>query len=141
MMKDKALEELFRTGRPVFDDKDEFMERLTHRLDAVEYLRQYEESTLRRYKYAMIATFMIGIIVGGGLLAFILSMPADAPLFTFRATSGFLHVAEQYARVMATTALSLLVGVGIVCVISNSLDIARMRLHAGASSAGLSGSR
>lgn len=130
MMKDKALEDLFRAQRPVFTDNDEFMERLTHKLDAVEYLRRYEETTLRRYKYAMIATFMMGVIVGGGLLAFILSMPADAPLFAFRATSGFLHVAGQHARVIATTVLSLLVGLGIVCVVSNCLDIARMKMHA-----------
>ena len=29
MMKDKALEELFLAHRPKFDDKDEFMARLT----------------------------------------------------------------------------------------------------------------
>ena len=44
MMKDKALEEIFLAQRPQFDDKDEFMARLTKKLDAVEYLRQYEEA-------------------------------------------------------------------------------------------------
>ena len=44
MMKDKALEELFLAQRPKFDDKEEFMARLTQKLDAVEYLRQYEEA-------------------------------------------------------------------------------------------------
>ncbi|MDE7089258.1 MAG: hypothetical protein K2O54_03980 [Prevotella sp.] len=126
MMKDKALEELFLAQRPVFDDKDEFMERLTHKLDAVEYLRQYEEAYLRRYKYAMVAAFVMGIIIGIAMLSFILSMPADVPLIVFKATSGILLVIEQYSRTIATTVLSLLVGLGSVCIFINVLDITKM---------------
>lgn len=126
MMKDKALEELFLAQRPVFDDKDEFMERLTHKLDAVEYLRQYEEAYLRRYRYAMVAAFVMGIVIGVAMLSFILSMPADAPLIAFKATSGILLVVEQYSRTIATTVLSLLVGLGSVCIFINVLDIAKM---------------
>lgn len=126
MMKDKALEELFLAQRPVFDDKDEFMERLTHKLDAVEYLRQYEEAYLRRYRYAMVAAFVMGIVIGIAMLSFILSMPADAPLIPFKATSGILLIVEQYSRTIATTVLSLLVGLGSVCIFINVLDITRM---------------
>ena len=85
MMKDKALEELFLAQRPKFDDKDEFMARLTQKLDAVEYLRQYEEANLRRYKYAMIAAVVAGFIAGGALFALVLSTPSELPLFTFHA--------------------------------------------------------
>lgn len=45
MMKDKALEELFLAQRPKFDDKDEFMARLTQKLDAVEYLVSMRRQT------------------------------------------------------------------------------------------------
>lgn len=82
MMKDKALEELFLAQRPKFDDKDEFMARLTQKLDAVEYLRQYEEANLLRYKYAMVAAFVAGIVFGGALFALVLSTPSELPLFT-----------------------------------------------------------
>lgn len=40
MMKDKALEELFLSARPTFDDGDAFIRKLEKRLDAVEYLKQ-----------------------------------------------------------------------------------------------------
>ncbi len=129
MTKDKALEELFLAQRPVFDDKDEFMARLTQKLDAVEYLRQYEEANLRRYKYAMVAAFVMGLIVGGGMLAFVLSAPADAPLISFHATTGFLLLIEQNSKAIATIALSLLLGVGSVCIIVNVLDIMKIRSH------------
>lgn len=127
MIKDKALEELFLVQRPQFDDKDEFMARLTKKLDAVEYLRQYEEANLRRYKYAMLAVFVAGIVVGGALLAFVLSTPSQLPLLTFHASSGILLAIEQYSRTMATIALSLIMGFGIISIVSNILDIAQMK--------------
>ena len=58
MMKDKALEELFLAARPTFDDGDAFIQKLEKRLDAVEYLKQHEEACIRRYRYAMLATFV-----------------------------------------------------------------------------------
>ena len=131
MIKDKALEELFLVQRPQFDDKDEFMARLTQKLDAVEYLRQYEEATLRRYKFAMVAVFVAGIVVGGALLAFVLSTPSELPLLTFHASSGILLAIEQYSRTMATIALSLIMGFGIISIVSNILDIAQMRVSLG----------
>lgn len=129
MMKDKALEELFLAQRPKFDDKDEFMARLTQKLDAVEYLRQYEEANLRRYKYAMIAAFVVGFIAGGALFAFVLSTPSELPLFTFHASSGILLAIEQYSRTIATIVLSLVMGLGIISIVSNVLDIVQMRVQ------------
>ncbi len=131
MMKDKALEELFLAQRPQFDDKDEFMARLTQKLDAVEYLRQYEEANLRRYKYAMVAVFVAGIVVGGALLTFVLSTPMELPLFTFHASSGILLAIEQYSRTIATIALSLLLGLGTVSIVDNILDLVQMKVSLG----------
>ena len=130
-MKDKALEELFLAQRPKFDDKDEFMARLTKKLDAVEYLRQYEEANLRRYKYAMVSAFVAGIVVGGALLALVLSTPSELPLFTFHASSGILLAIEQYSRTIATIVLSLIMGLGIISIVGNVLDIVQMRVQLG----------
>lgn len=129
MMKDKALEELFLAQRPKFDDKDEFMARLTQKLDAVEYLRQYEEANLRRYKYSMIAAFVAGFIAGGALFALVLSTPSELPLFTFHASSGILLAIEQYSRTIATIVLSIVMGLGIISIVSNVLDIVQMRVQ------------
>ena len=128
MNKDKALEALFLAHRPQFDDKEEFMERLTRKLDAVEYLRRYEEANLRRYKYAMLAAFVAGIVVGGALLALVLSAPSELPLFTFHASTGILSAIGQSSRMLATVALSLIIGISIISIISNVLDIVNMRI-------------
>lgn len=79
MMKDKALEELFLAARPTFDDGDAFIRKLEKRLDAVEYLKQHEEACIRRYRYAMLATFVLGLVLGGGAIAMMLNAPADQP--------------------------------------------------------------
>lgn len=132
MMKDKALEELFLARRPKFDDKDEFMARLTQKLDAVEYLRRCEEANLRRYKYAMVAAFVAGIVIGGTLLALVLYTPSELPLSAFHASSGILSAIEQYSGTIATIVLSLVMGLGIIGIVSNVLDIVQMRAQLGA---------
>ena len=127
MTKDKVLEELFLAQRPQFDDKEEFMVRLNRKLDVVEYLHRYEEANLRRYKYAMVAVFVLGVVIGGALFAFVLSTPLELPLFTFNASSGILLAIEQSSRTIVTVALSLVLGLGIVGIVNNVLDIVQMR--------------
>ena len=127
MVKDKQLEELFLARQPHFDDHADFMAAVTRRLDAVEYVRQHQETTLRRYKLAMIAAFVVGIFSGAITMAFLLSTPADTPLFTFDVQTGFLLWMVENSRLIAATALALLMTFGIISIISNVQDILRMR--------------
>ena len=127
MEKDKTLEQLFLSQTPKFDDKAEFMARLTKRLDAVEYIRQYQEVTLRRYKMAMVVAFVVGILSGAATIGFLLSTPADVPLFTFQVQTGFLLWLAQNSRIITATALCLLMTVGIVSIYNNVTDILKMR--------------
>ena len=127
MTKDKALEELFLTQQPHFDDQADFMAMLTRRLDAVEYVRRHQEATLRRYKLAMAAAFVVGLVSGALTLAFILSEPADVPLFTVRVQSGLLLWLAQNSRLLSATVLALLLSFGTMSIIRNVHDILRMR--------------
>lgn len=127
MVKDKKLEELFLSQKPTYDDKAEFMATVTRRLDAVEYVRQHQEATLRRYKLAMVAAFIVGIVSGAITMAFVLSTPGDVPLFTFSVESSILLWIAENSRLIATTALALLMSFGIMSIISNVLDILDLR--------------
>lgn len=127
MTKDKALEELFLAQKPHFDDHDAFMATVTKRLDAVEYIRQHQEAIIRRYKMAMIAAFVVGIISGAVTMAFILSAPTDVPLFTFQVQTSFLLWLAEYSRPIAATALALVMSFGMMSIINNVQDIVRMR--------------
>ena len=127
MTKDKALEELFLSQKPHFDDHDSFMATVTKRLDAVEYIHQHQEATIRRYKMAMIAAFVVGIISGAVTMVFILSTPADVPLFAFQVQIGFLLWLAEYSRPIAATALALVMTLGMMSIINNVQGIVRMR--------------
>ena len=129
MNKDKALEELFLAHKPHFSDGDDFMASLTKRLDAVEYIKQHQEATIRRYKMAMVAAFVVGIISGAVTIAYVLSAPADVPLFNFQVQTGFLLWMTEHSRLIATTVLSLLMTLGIISIVSNVHDILRMRVR------------
>ena len=126
-MKDKALEELFLAQKPHFDDKADFMSALNRRLDAVEYVRQHQEATIRRYKMAMVVAFIVGVVSGAVTLAFVLSMPADMPLFTVHVQSGFLLWLAENSRVILSTVLALLLSLGLMSIISNVSDILHLQ--------------
>ena len=127
MEKDKKLEELFLAQKPTFDDKADFMATVTRRLDAVEFVRQHQETTLRCYKLAMVAAFVVGIVSGAVSIAFVLSTPVDVPLFTFSVESSILLWIAENSRLIATTVLALLMSFGIMSIISNVQDILAIR--------------
>ena len=127
MNKDKALEELFFAQKPHFDDKDAFMASLTKRLDAVEYIKQYQEATIRRYKMAVVVAFLAGLIVGGIAIAYLLTSPTDVPLFSFKTQFVLLQWLCDNSRMVSVAAISLLMTFGIIAFISNVQEILHMR--------------
>ena len=131
MNKDKALEELFLAQKPQFDDSEAFMASLNKRLDAVEYIKQHQEATIRHYKMALVVAFVVGIISGAVTIVYMLSMPVGVPLFTFQVQTGWLSWLATNSRLLTTTALSLLVTFGLISIVSNIQDIRSMRVDVG----------
>ena len=131
MNKDQTLEDLFLAQKPQFDDSDAFMASLNKRLDAVEYIKQHQEATIRRYKMALVVAFVVGIISGAVTIAFVLSTPVAVPLFTFRVQTGWLSWLVANSRIITATALSLLVTLGLISIIGNVQDIRSMRGEVG----------
>lgn len=127
MKKDKALEELFLAARPTFDDGDAFIARLEKRLDAVEYLKQHEKVCLRRYRYAMLAAFVLGVILGGGVIAVMLAMPAEQPLFSFGVENALLVALGRYSRYAVLVLVSGLVCFTIVSIVNIVVDLLSLR--------------
>ena len=134
MNKDKALEEFFLAQKPHFEDSDAFMASLTKRLDAVEYIKQHQEATIRRYKMAMVVALVAGIISGAITMAFILSTPIDVPLFSFygsksdnRIVAGLLLWLSENSRLMTAAFLSLMMPLGFISIMNNIQEIKAMR--------------
>ena len=127
MTKDKALEELFLAHKPQFDDEVDFMAALNKRLDAVEYIKQHQEATLRRYKIAMVAAFIVGIISSATTITFLLSTPPSVPLYSFSIQIGWLMWLSENSRMITATVLALFMSFGIISVFSNVQEILSMR--------------
>ena len=77
----------------------------------------------------MVAAFVVGIICGAAAIGYVLSMPADVPLFTVHVQTGLLLWLAENSRLIAATVLSLLMTLGIISIISNVQDILRMRVR------------
>ena len=129
MNKDQTLEDLFLAQKPHFDDNEAFMASLNKRLDAVEYIKQHQEATIRRYKMVLVMAFVVGIISGAVTIAYVLSTPAAVPLFTFHVQTGILSWLAANSRMLTATALSLLVTLGFISIINNIQDIRSMRVE------------
>ena len=128
MNKDQALEELFLAQKPQFDDKDDFIASLSKRLDAVEYIKQHQEATIRRYKMAVIVAFVAGLAVGGIAIAYLLTSPTDVPLFNIKTHNIlFLEWLCGNSRLVTVSAISLLMIFGITSFISNIQELMSMR--------------
>ncbi|MBP5484283.1 MAG: hypothetical protein J6X76_00210 [Bacteroidaceae bacterium] len=127
MTKDKALEELFLAQKPQFDDHDAFMARLNRRLDAVEFVKQHQEAVIRRYRMAMVVTFVVGIVCGGVSVMWLLSSPLNVPLFTFSVQIDWLMWLAENSRLIIAGALSLFMTLSIISIINNVMEIISSR--------------
>lgn len=126
MEKDKEIEALFLAQKPTFDDGAEFMARLTKRLDAVEYFKQYQERILRRNRIIMVAAFVAGIICGGACIWWLQSSPIDTSFVSLQAPTGFLLWFVRNSRVLACVCLSALMIFSTIAFVNNILDIMDM---------------
>lgn len=120
------LQELFNGYTPDLGQEDLFMQRLEKKLQAVEYIKQMQDRQLRRYRYVIIAAFLMGVIVSGGLFVYILDNPVGQPTFTFGIHSLPFLFLEQNSRMISLTGLSLMMGVGIVVIITLWNELASM---------------
>ena len=103
------------------------MASLEKRLEAVEFIKRHQEATIRRYKMAMVAAFVVGIVSGGVTIAFLLSAPAAIPLFSVQMQTGALVWLAANSRPIITTALTLLMTIGLISIFNNIQDIRSMR--------------
>ena len=89
-MKEKTtIEELFAQYQPDMGDRNEYLEKLSKKLEAAEYAKRYREAQTRRYRRMMVAVFISGIVTGAiGIVLVLLHPQWLLPTQTFP-TSAF----------------------------------------------------
>ena len=127
MTKDKAIEDLFLAQTPHFDDGEEFMQKLTKRLEAVEFIKQYQERTIRRYRTVIAVAFVVGIVSGTASTIWLLSSPIELPPVDFQTQKIFLLWLIQNSRLLLAAVFPMLMMFAACTIASNVLEIVEMR--------------
>ena len=127
MNDDKRLQVLFDNYRPTLTNSKQFNQRLERKLAMIDEIRRAQAVQIRRNRMAVVAAFVIGIIIGSGLLAFILSSPTDAPLFTFGTNFYPLLFIEQNSRIISALLTSLMIAFSIIAVLNIREQVSRVK--------------
>ena len=125
--KDKTLEQIFGDFNPDLGNGDAFMARLDRKLDAVEFIKARQEKQLRQYRYAVMAAFVLGVVVSGVMFAIILGEPADLPTFSFGIESLPFLLLEENSRMLSLTGLAMLMSAGIIVIVNMWQELASMK--------------
>jgi len=123
-----TFEELFDSFHPTLADNEMFNQRLERRLAMIDEIRQSQAAQIHRYRMAVVAAFVAGIVLGGGLLTFILSTPSDVPLFTFGVNFYPLLFIEQNSRLISVLLTSLMIAFSIIAILNTNEMVDRIRV-------------
>lgn len=75
-MKEKTtLVDLFDQYQPDLGDRNEYLEKISKKLEAAEYAKRYREAQTRRYRRMMVAVFISGIVTGAIGIVLLLTHP------------------------------------------------------------------
>ena len=127
MNQEPNLEELFSNYHPTLSDSDAFMQTLSRRLDAVQYVEHYRAAQRAHYHRYVIIALLVGVVLGSVSLAVILFLAPSAQFFTFRVQSDVLLLVRENSRLIAVLFLSLLVSAAIVLIIHSLQEIGYYR--------------
>lgn len=124
--KDKTIEQIFSGFTPNMGADDNFMECLEKKIDAVEYIKQMQERQIKRYRYAIIASFVLGITISGCIFAFILTDTNRQPVFSFGLQSIPFIFIEDNSRILSQTGLAMIMSAGIIAIVNMWYEVATM---------------
>ncbi len=129
MNSDSRIQELFDDFRPMLSDSDLFNQRLERKLALIDEMRQAQSAQIHRARMAVVVAFVAGIVFGGMALFLILSVPSDAPLFTFGIKAFPFLFIEQNSWLISALLASLMIA-GCIAAALNTADLLR-RLKVG----------
>lgn len=114
MKEDQQIEALFRGFDPELGPETDFMDTLNRKLDAVEYIKQVQETQLRCYKRMILATFVAGVAAGALLFALFVTLPEQIQLFAFDGSALSFTFSERDSRLILLAVLSAAMGGSII---------------------------
>ena len=123
MNEDKFFEELFSNYKPTLTDSDVFMQTLQRRLDAVEYVRLQQAEQQKRYRRYILIALIFGMVLGGLLIALVMTFSQPAALLSFSIQSNVIELIQQNVHFIALIFVLLLLGVSVVVIFHSMQEI------------------
>ena len=127
--KDDTLKDLFRNFDPELNDDAAFMSQLNRRLEAIEYLKALQDLQLRRYRYAIVAAFALGIVCGSGLFYFLLQHPVTVGSLSFDTQLPLLATLAENSNLILLSLIALLMAYAFIAVINLLQEIWEQGAH------------
>ena len=128
MDKDTTLETLFLNFTPDIGSEDEFMERLSKKLAAVEYIKEVHERQVRLYRLSIPIAFVLGVVLCGTVMTASMLLrdstpttPSDLSLINI----SYLFVKSYNNLILMGTAI--LIAIGITLFIGQWQEYASLR--------------
>ena len=93
-MNDTQIKDFFKANRPQTSDDGTFLAGLSARMDAAAEIKRLHDEAIGRYRLIALITLIVGLVIGGLVIAFVLLHPVSAPQLR----------SELFARILAFTA-------------------------------------
>ena len=114
MKQDDNLQQLFDDFRPTLTDSDQFMQSLSHKLDAIDYLTQRQQLQQRQLRRTACVTLVVGILIGSILTGAYLLFVQPSPMFTLSLQADLWHIIHDNLPIIGIVTIIIIVGVATI---------------------------
>ena len=122
MTPDKDIQKFFESARTEFEDNADFLQTLNRNLDKVEYIKQVQDSQIKRYRHTVIYALVAGVCAGTLAMATIGNIPSDF-LQSLPEKANLLPAPFLKPRTILNMAVSLFIGASAFWITRNIQEI------------------
>lgn len=102
MTKDKELEALFASAITEFDDNDIFIDKLSSRLDKVEFLKRIQQEQKRSCRRYLVVAFVAGVLSAVVALLLLPMLPTDLEIIRSITSIGNVALFSYKVKVLSS---------------------------------------
>lgn len=102
MTKDKELEALFASAITEFNDNDVFIDKLSSRLDKVEFLKRIQQEQKRSLRRYLVVAFVAGVLSAVVALLLLPMLPTDLEIIRSITSIGNVALFSYKVKVLSS---------------------------------------
>lgn len=115
-MTDKEIRDFFHQNRPSLIDDTTFLAGLSSKMEAMSEVKKMHDELVLRNRIILAVTFCIGVLVGGGIFAFVILKPVTAPQFKIGLMSSLLSFLAEWKHALFLLITALSIGLSLISI-------------------------